>query len=128
MQKEEIIAHWKRLANEKWETAEGLIKLGRRSDGLFFCHLAIECKLKELIARTIGEEPVRSHNLAVLAEMAKLEFDSDRRLILNEITTFNIAGRYDDYKDQFYKRATSEYTLKYYNLSKEILAWLSSIT
>ncbi|MBI5138382.1 MAG: HEPN domain-containing protein [Candidatus Vogelbacteria bacterium] len=127
MLKEEIIAHWKRLADEKWLTAESLVKSGRRSDGLFFCHLAIECKLKEIIALTNNEEPPRIHNLVVLAETAKLNFDPERRQILNEITTFNIAGRYDDYKDKFYKRATPEYTEKYYNLSKEILSWLSSV-
>ncbi len=38
----------------------------------------------------------------------------------NEITTFNISARYDDYKFKFYKKATREFTDKWLKIGKEL--------
>jgi len=44
----------------------------------------------------------------------------DCKLQLTEISTFNIAARYDDYKFKFYKKATHEYAKKWLAVSKKL--------
>jgi len=45
--------------------------------------------------------------------------------ILNEISSFNIAGRYGDEKFEFYKKFNKKaIALKYLNLTKELKLWL----
>lgn len=43
---------------------------------------------------------------------------------LRTISSFNIAGRYDDDKFTFYKQCTPEYTKKYLKISKTLFLWL----
>ncbi len=43
---------------------------------------------------------------------------------LKEITTFNIRARYDNIKLEFYKKATREYTEKWFSTAKEGYQWL----
>lgn len=40
------------------------------------------------------------------------------------ITTFNISGRYQDEKFNFYKKCTKNYTEKYLQITKELNVWL----
>ena len=44
-------------------------------------------------------------------------------LVLTDITTFNIKGRYDDYKNAFYKKASLEYTQKYLTETQQLIIW-----
>ncbi|MCI8621905.1 MAG: DNA-binding protein, partial [Clostridia bacterium] len=45
-------------------------------------------------------------------------------ITLNEITTFNLSTRYDDYKRVFYNKCTDEYTEEQRNKIKEVKTWL----
>jgi len=56
--------------------------------------------------------------------LANLQLDEQKIDYLIEITGFNIAGRYDDYKLGFYKKCDKSYTDKYFKISKEIYLWL----
>ncbi|MBI4276761.1 DNA-binding protein, partial [Candidatus Uhrbacteria bacterium] len=65
-----------------------------------------------------------THDLVLLARLAKLPLSAVQEQLLHTITTFNISGRYDDYKLQFYKRATASYTKKFLTKTKTLYVWL----
>lgn len=53
-----------------------------------------------------------------------MELPADTTKILRVITTFNIAGRYEDEKYAFYKKCTKKFTLKYFENTKKLYLWL----
>ncbi|MEK7119194.1 MAG: DNA-binding protein, partial [Patescibacteria group bacterium] len=44
-----------------------------------------------------------------LSRRAEIEIPESQLTDLNEISSFNISARYDDYKKNFYKKANKEY-------------------
>lgn len=100
---------WREGAEEVWQTAQTLVNADRYVHALFFCHLTLE---KLLEARYIEHHqrpapPVP--NLVWLAEQAGVALDDAAREDLAQITKLNVAGRYEDYKDDLRKQATAEY-------------------
>lgn len=124
----EAIQQWKKSAFEDLETAQQLFDSQKYSYSLFFLHLALEKILKGLHQHLKHEPAIPIHKLSRLAEMCGLELDRTIQAQLDEITTFNISARYDDYKREFYKKATKEYSTKwlvigrklFYKFSKEL--------
>ena len=53
-----------------------------------------------------------------------LKLTEEQEATLNEITTFNLSTRYDDYKRALYNKSTDEYTEEQINKIKELKAWL----
>ncbi len=113
-------------SERKWETAEVLFAAEKYADALFFCHLAIELRLKGLVAKATRDTPPYIHDLPRLALLAQLELSAEKKADLAEISTFNIRARYDDYKLMRHKKATKEFAEKYMTISRELLAYLSS--
>jgi len=121
---QEVELFWKNQGREDLKTAEALASLGRYSPALFFCHLALEKYLKSAVVKKIKDHAPLDHNLTRLSELAGIPFEEEDMRILAEINTFNIKGRYDDYRSKFYKKATKLYTEKYLNDTKRIILWL----
>lgn len=118
------IQYWRESGKRNFETAHFLFR-GKRYDAcLFFCHLSIEKLLKGLIVLQTKKPAPYIHNLEKLAELAKLEVSLKRLQYFRIITTFNIAGRYDDAKYKFYKKCTPSFTQKYFSIVKELFLWL----
>ena len=122
---EEIIQFWKQGAREALETAEILYKNDRYDYALFFCHLSLEKILKSRIIRQSSEHAPRSHDLLFLCGIAKVDLDKTREDNLREIGDFNIEGRYAEEKLLLYKKATKEYTIQWFETTKELFIWLS---
>ena len=59
-----------------------------------------------------------------LANAAGIKLDQEKADWLNEITTFNIEARYDDYKFSFYKKADQKYTTMWKKRCEEVYSWL----
>ncbi|MEK9178981.1 MAG: HEPN domain-containing protein [Patescibacteria group bacterium] len=106
-------------ASKDIQTAEDLFKLKHFDWALFIWHLAIEKVLKAKIL-SVGTEVIYTHKLARLAELTSMSFTVEEKEQLNEITTFNIEARYDDYKLTFYKKATLEYSQKWIVICKHL--------
>jgi len=104
------VDYWLKASQEKFDTAQKLFALEKFSDALFFLHLSIEKLLKAIYLKKKNEAAPFIHDLVRLAEGTGLDIDEETKSQLVEISTFNIAGRYDDYKYNFYKKATGEYT------------------
>ena len=66
------------------------------------------------------------HDLKKLAKQAKIELDKIKEKQLDEITTWNIRARYDDYKRVFYKKASREFTSAWMEKVNGIILWLKS--
>jgi len=122
--KKEIIDFWLNRAEDDRITAKTLLKAKRYSASLFFVHLSIEKILKALIIEKTGKAAPFTHDLLSLADATKIELTDDQKKHLREINTFNIAARYDDYKMEFYKKASSDYTEKYFNSADKLYLWL----
>lgn len=121
---EKTIVFWKNSGDKNWRTAQSLLRLKHYDMCLFCCHLTLEKYLKALAASNNGAAPPPIHDLNRLAEIAGLKLTPEREESLNEITTFNIQARYDDIKLSFYKKATPEFTAKYFRITHELLIWL----
>ena len=124
MEKEEKITFWKISANKDFEMMEFLYKEKRFSYALFFGQLGLEKLLKALYIKLKNESPPFIHDLVKLSSKCVLDLSKKDSDILEEISGFNINARYDDYKDNFYKIATKEYTNKYIKEIGRIKKWL----
>ncbi len=91
-----------------------------------FGQMVIEKLLKALYAKNNKGAPYapKTHDLLYLAEKLNLELTEEQEVTLNEITTFNLSTRYDDYKRAFYNKCTDEYTEEQINKIKEVKSWL----
>ncbi len=116
--------YWKLSAERNWRTAMDLFKTKHYDACLFFCHLTLEKSLKALVIRTTNQSAPYIHNLERLANLAKLSLSTEQILQLRVITTFNIAGRYDEEKLAFYKKCSQGFTNKHLQIAKKLYLWL----
>ncbi len=121
---EKTIAYYYNSAERDWKVAQKLFRGKDYAYSLFFCHLSIEKLLKAIIVKKTDKAAPFMHNLTKLAEVAGLPVDKDIAGSLDEITDFNIAARYDDEKHAFYKKATKQFSEKYFKISEKIYVWL----
>lgn len=123
----EIIKYWFESANEALETVETLLNNKKYVHAMFFLHLAVEKKLKGYYTYLNKEEAPYGHNLVVLAsKITNAQFSERQLQTLTEISRFNIAARYDDYKKNFDKICDANFATSYFNKVKEIFQWLES--
>lgn len=118
-----LVRFWRAGAREDRGTAEQLIRLRRRTWGLFLYHLAIEKLLKAHVVHR-GEMPPPTHDLERLAVLAELDISEEYRVWLREITTYNIRARYDTAKRSFARKATATYTRAWIRRCHQIFRWL----
>lgn len=124
MTKKNAIEYWVASSKENYDTAVILLDNRKYSHCLFFCHLSLEKLLKAKIIETQSTAPPPIHDLVRLAKKAKITLTDEKRDLLSEITTFNLEARYDDYRMQFYKKATLSFTKKYLEETKKLIKWL----
>ncbi len=127
MDLKEIEKYWIESSQDAFDTAKTLFENNKFVYAMFFLHLSIEKMLKALfVTRNQAESPF-GHNLQNIASKIKnIDFDKNRMELFAQITTFNIAGRYDDYKKNFYNICDLEFATNYLNKGKELLEWLKS--
>ncbi|MCL5010972.1 MAG: HEPN domain-containing protein [Patescibacteria group bacterium] len=116
------------------------------ADCLFFCHLALEKTLKSavvqkfiicspffMLEKTLKSAVVQKtrevapyiHDLRRLTELAGISLGTKKERVLDEISAFNIAGRYPEEKLDFYKsynkKAIAE---RYLQTTNDLILWL----
>lgn len=111
-------------SERKFETASSLFRSKKYSDCLFFCHLTLEFLLKGKYVEIKKEMFPIIHDLEKIALKIDLPLDKAQKETLAMINTFNIAGRYDDYKLSFYKQADKEFAKKYFEHTKKLRIWI----
>jgi HEPN domain-containing protein len=118
------IKYWKSEARRSFEIAQLLFEKNKRPEALFFGHLALEKIFKAAVVRQTKDLAPLIHDLNRLAKAAGLQFTIDQQRELQRITSFNIAGRYDNDKIAFHKQCTKPYTKKQMALIKDYFIWL----
>lgn len=127
MEQKELLEFWKKSAFLDRKTSKDLFKSKNYVGGLFFVHLYLEKILKGLVQKETKTPPPFSHDLLVLAKIAKINLSKEQEENLAVINTFNIKTRYADYKFAFYKKATKVFALKFYKIAEELYEWFSKL-
>jgi HEPN domain-containing protein len=107
---ESIVNHWKESSQQDYLTMQNLLKSKDFSWTLFPGHLMIEKLLKAHYLKKHRNHAIFTHDLLRLARKAELDLTGDIEEWLDEISTFNINARYDNYKQDFHKLCTKEFT------------------
>lgn len=120
MTEAEAVQAWKDSAVENLETSEELLKLGKRHHSLFFLHLALEKILKGLHQFLKHQPALYIHDLHKLAIGTGIKISEKEGLELDEISTFNVAARYDIFKQRLYHKATEGFTKKWMETGRNL--------
>jgi len=125
MTQAEHIDYWLKSAAHDLESAETLFQHQRYDWCLFLGHLIIEKVLKAFFVLDNPKVLVpQIHNLAQLSSRTKLQLTKEQQDFLFEINRFNIKARYPDYKFEFYKKCTPEFTQDAFTKIKDLYQWL----
>ena len=126
MNQKEIADYWVSEAEESLGVAKHLFEKEDYSYALFFGHLAIEKVIKAILAHRPKQQIPHSHNLLRLAQEADIEITDELKHRLIRITTFNLESRYPDYKKEFRRKCTKQFTEQELEKVEEIFVWLKS--
>lgn len=125
MTQQEATKRWQESAREDLEIADELFRVGKYAHCLFFCHLAVEKMLKAVFTKKFDDAPPIMHHLGKLWKRTDVPMGPATDEVLSEISTFNVEARYDIFKQQLYKKATKDYAGKFFELTKELVVWLT---
>lgn len=122
----DLMNYWIDSSNNDYDTIYILFSGKKYTWSLFVGHLVIEKLLKALYSKMNKNTPhaPKSHDLSYLALKIPLELTEEQETLLNTITRFNIDGRYDDYKNNFYNLCTEEYTRDSIDKINTVRNWL----
>jgi len=120
------VEHWISRSDQDFDTMIHLYDTKDYHWSLFIGHLVIERLLKAIIVKKTNSHAPFSHDLRRLAKLSGLEFSDDFKRYLDTITTFNLNARYDDYKQDFYKKCTADYSDNWIKNIKVLREWIKT--
>lgn len=121
---EKVVNHWVATSEQYLDTMMVLFKAKSFSWALFLGHISIEKMLKALYVQKFEKHAPFTHNLYRLAELVEIEISEEYADWLDEITTFNISARYDDYKKEFAKSCTETFTKDWIDKIDTLQSWI----
>lgn len=124
MDTDEHIAYWLAESDKDLAVMESMMNSGHYTWALFIGHLVLEKILKALYVKTVDIQPPRVHHLLKIARDSQLPLTEKQEQFLLEVTTYNLKGRYPDYKQVFSRKATREFTVNRVEQIKEMQLWL----
>jgi HEPN domain-containing protein len=124
MEKDDIVKYWVESSDSDFQVMESLFENGHYVWALFLGHLVVEKLLKAYHVKRIDADYPRIHNLLEIAHKASLDLSDEQKLIISELTAFNLRARYPDYKNRFQKKADRQYTETHLSKIREIRKWL----
>ena len=124
---DKIVNHWIETSDEDFNTMLTLYNSKSFGWSLFLGHISTEKLLKALYVKRFREHAPFTHNLYRLGELIGLEMSDEYSDWFDEITSFNLNARYDDYKKEFYKLCTSDYTQNWIEKIKTIRTWIKEM-
>ncbi|MDP2036261.1 MAG: HEPN domain-containing protein [Ignavibacteria bacterium] len=126
MTDKEHISYWIDSAEIDYKAMINLFESKDYAWALFLGHLVIEKLLKGLIVKHDPLLLTKTHDLNKLASLSNQELNEEQKDILDEITLFNLETRYPDYKLEFYKKCTKEYTTASIEKILGLRTWLKN--
>ncbi len=119
-----LIKYWADLSDYDFVTAGFMLKAKRFPYCLFMCHLSIEKLLKALIVKSAKKHAPYSHNLVDLAKRTKIDFSEESKMLLADLTEFNLEARYPEWQKNFYSKCSRGYAEDYFQKTKKFQKWL----
>ena len=127
MNVEDHANYWLDSAQNDLSAAEQLFLSAKYDWCLFIGHLVIEKTLKAYFVYTNDNKiPPKTHNLLKLAEKSNLSLTEEQKSFLDEVNDFNLEVRYPEYRREFYKLCTKDFTEHYFTKIKGFSLWLTS--
>jgi HEPN domain-containing protein len=123
---EKIIKYWLNSAEQNYKTMRNMLDSKDYSWALFLGHLVIEKTLKAIYVSRLKKHAIFSHDLLRLANKIGLELSNQQQEWLDEITTFNLNARYDNYKQDFHKLCTKEFATIWIERIETTEKWLKN--
>lgn len=123
---ERIIQHWISRSDSDFETMNNLMESKDYHWALFIGHLVIERLLKAVVVKITGTHAPLTHDLRRLARAASLELDEEQKYLFDTISTFNLNTRYDDYKQEFYKKCSADFASIWITNIQQIRKWIKT--
>ena len=124
---DKIIEHYKKSSEEDFNTMLNLYNSKSYNWSLFIGHIVLEKLIKALYVKINSEHAPYSHNLYRLAEKCKIEIPLEISDWLDEITSFNINARYNDFKKEFYNKCTKDFTEDWIEKIKTLRSWINQM-
>lgn len=121
-----ISGHWISTSDNDYQTMMNLFGSKDNHWALFMGHLVIEKLLKGKIVKNNQTHAPFTHDLRKLNKVANLDLDVEMIKWLDTITTFNLNARYDDYKQEFYRKCTDDYTKEWIEKIKSLRSWIKT--
>ncbi len=111
MTREEIVKFWIEGSDKDFKTMKHMFDSKDYHWSLYIGHLVIEKLLKAYYIKKVDIKHPFIHNLLRLAEKSDLVLTDEKKDLLDTINYFNLQGKYADYKKNFYKRCTKDFTV-----------------
>lgn len=124
---DKIVKHWIETSDDDFNTMLTLYNSKSYGWSLFLGHISTEKLLKALYVKRFKEHAPFTHNLYRLGELIGLDMSEKFSDWLDEITSFNLNARYDDYKKEFYQLCTPDYTQNWIEKIKIIRTWIKEM-
>ena len=124
---DKIVKHWIETSDDDFNTMLILFNSKSFSWSLFLGHISTEKLLKALYVKRFRKHAPFTHNLYRLGELIGLDMSDEQSDWLDEITSFNLNARYDDYKKEFYNICTLEYAQNWIENIKTIRTWIKEM-
>lgn len=120
------VEYWRAGADRAIEIADVLLEKDKYPEALFFGHLALEKILKALVTKVTGTHPPYTHDLEVLAKLAAVTLTTEQNQLLEEVTDFNLEGRYPEDIQALRQRLSGGAAHDYLTRVQTLLSWLHS--
>ncbi len=124
MKTDEHIQYWIDSSEDDFEAMINLSEKKNNTWALFIGHLVLEKLIKAWYVKVNSKTPPFIHDLVRLAEKGSLALNDEQKDILDTISTFNIRGRYDDYKREFHKKCSNTFTKTWIDHIKRLREWI----
>jgi HEPN domain-containing protein len=119
-----ITEYWKESSQQDYKTMLNLFMTGDYNWALFLGHLVIEKLIKAIYVKNNGTHAIMGHDLLRLSKNAGLNLSEEQEDLMDQLTTFNINARYDNYKQEFYRLCTKDFA-EIWKIKIEVLReWL----
>ncbi|MBS3975444.1 MAG: HEPN domain-containing protein [Syntrophomonadaceae bacterium] len=141
MDNKDRFSHWEEYAQYDLDTAGAMFDAGKYLYAVFMCQQAVEKIVKGIYVLYTGEEPARTHNIALVFNnlCEREEFrknltahDFDRRKdectsVFVRLLAFYISARYPTYKEKLTTMLTKVETQEIIDKTRETFAWVQSL-
>ncbi len=121
---DKLVNHFRESSDEDFQTMLNLLNMKSYNWSLFIGHISLEKLLKALYIKVNKEHAPYTHNLLRLAEKSSIKIPDDYSDWLDEITSFNINARYNDFKKEFYNKCTREFVTEWIEKIKLLREWI----